>query len=221
MAKLAQAYVHLRLFEVTEGQLNELGHATEAIAAEVAQRVYRREIFIDVELEGGSLKCRVTAIGLLFAAYGVIADYKGFKDSITEMCKDAREYAYDVCGEVIKITGASKNEIVSVQRRPMTPGRLSRVIERLERLDAAGGTLNERQRHQEMQKILQMLEAIKSGLTAKEVDLLDTVLEYRHLPPSQQAPLQVPEGRPDMPRVGITPAKRLRYHNRIVVPAKT
>ena len=39
MAKLAQAYIHLRAREVSEERLNEFGHETDRIAAEIAQRV--------------------------------------------------------------------------------------------------------------------------------------------------------------------------------------
>jgi hypothetical protein len=235
MAKLAQAYVHLRPFELTQAGLNEIGHATERIATEVAQRVYKVEITIDVDLEAGSFKGRVTAIGLLFGVYGVVADYKGFKESIGEMCKDAREFAYDVCGEVLKLTGASEKQVVKVEKRTMTPGRLSRVIKRLEWLDEAGGTISESQKHQEMQKIVRELELIKRDLSPREVDLLERALEYLDLPPAQQAPSNWPDIQAELPRVAIRqgyedvklargdaqpePKKLIRYHNTIGVPS--
>src|SRR5262249_43360679 len=113
-----------------------------------------------VDLEAGSLKARITVIGsIVVFLYTVIADYKGFKEGIGELCKDAREYAYDVCGGVLQLTGASEKEVVKIEKRTMTPGRVSRVIDRLEKLEAAASALNERQRHQEVQKILRELKA--------------------------------------------------------------
>jgi len=231
MAKLAQAYIYLRPFEVSEPRLIGFARATEATAAEVAQRVYDVEISIDVDLEAGSLKARITVIGSIAVfLYAGIADYKGFKESIGELCKDAREYAYDVCGGVLRLTGASEKEMVKTEKRTMTPGRASRVIDRLEKLEATRSTLNERQRHQEVQKILRALKAIEKDLTSDEVALLDKALqhnkEYRNLPPWQKPQSQLPDLPAEMPRVGITvesaaaPAKRLRYRNRIVVRQK-
>jgi len=118
MAKLAQAYIYLRPFEVSEPRLIGFARATEATAAEVAQRVYDVEISIDVDLEAGSLKARITVIGSIAVfLYTGIADYKGFKESIGELCKDAREYAYDVCGGVLRLTGASEKEMVKTEKR--------------------------------------------------------------------------------------------------------
>src|SRR5262249_24416733 len=157
-------YIHLRPYELTQGRLNELGPATELVAREVAQRVYQIEVTLDVLLEGGSLWVRIRVVGSIFlTVYGAIADYKGFKDSISELCKDAREFGYDVCGEVLKLTGASEKQILRVEKRTMTPGRLSRVIQSVEKLKTES-TVDALQRDRELTKILRELRAIRRGL---------------------------------------------------------
>jgi len=198
MAKLAQAYIHLRPYELTQGRLNELGPATELVAREVAQRVYQIEVTLDVLLEGGSLWVRITVVGSIFlTVYGAIADYKGFKDSISELCKDAREFGYDVCGEVLKLTGASEKQILRVEKRTMTPGRLSRVIQSVEKLKTES-TVDALQRDRELTKILRELRAIRRDLTPQEAELLEKVFREADFP------LQLPNERADIPRVGLT-----------------
>jgi hypothetical protein len=83
VAQLAQSYIHLRPFRISQSNLHELGRTTDRIASEVAQRIYGPGIEVDVRLEEGSLKGWVTAIGtIVFGAYTGIASYKDFKDNI-------------------------------------------------------------------------------------------------------------------------------------------
>jgi hypothetical protein len=239
MTQLAQAYIHLRPYEISRERLQRLGRSTDRIAYEAALRVYGRTVTVDVTLEEASLKGRVTVLGALLVGYGVIADYKGFKESIGELCKDAREYAVDVCGEIVKEARATKNQVYRTERRLKTPGKLDRLIARLERLNSAGERLSRADYQKELDSIRHEWQLIERDLSQNEVALVAKALAFENLPPLTQLPKRVP--RKEMPPVAIRSeremadlfsqnmvpldsktakppgGKQLKYHNAFVV----
>jgi hypothetical protein len=135
MTEIAEAYIHLRPFSVSESTLRAIGRSADSIAYSVAREIYGPTVNIEVKLEAGSLKGRIMVIASsAFLLYGGIADYKGFKESVAEMCADARSFGADVCGKFTKAAGASKRQVYRTERRLKTLGRIARVIDRLERL---------------------------------------------------------------------------------------
>lgn len=70
----------------------------------------------------------------MLAGTSHIADYKGFKESIVEICEDAKEFAIDVCGPFVKKAGVPKEDVYRFERRLKTPGKLLRISKRLDKL---------------------------------------------------------------------------------------
>ncbi len=93
-----------------------------------AADIYGGGVEVDVQIEEGSLITRITVVGgLLLGAYSTIADYKGFKDRVVEMCDDAREFAVDVCSPFVKKAGVPNEDVYRFERRLKTPGKLYRL----------------------------------------------------------------------------------------------
>ena len=109
MTNLAQAYIHLKPYPASERKIRSLGRYATRVAIKAAADIYGGGVEVEVQIEEGSLITRITVAGsLLLGAYSVIADYKGFKESVVEMCDDAREFAVDVCGPFIKKAGRAE-----------------------------------------------------------------------------------------------------------------
>ncbi len=114
MAQLAQAYVHLRPYEIDLETINRLGIASQERAIAAARAIYRGNVTVDVRLEEGSTRFWGTVLGTLGAlniGYGVIANYKGFKDSIIAMSEDAQKFGTVVNEAFTKDAGAQKSQI--------------------------------------------------------------------------------------------------------------
>jgi hypothetical protein len=208
MAQLAQAYVHLRPYRVTRGLLDELGDYTEQTAIEAIKRIYGGNVTVEIKIEEGSLKAWVTVLGVLYVGadiahktYGTIADYKGFKDSIVELCKDAREFGVDVCGAVTAKSGASESQIFRTEKRRKTPGRLARLIEHLEQVDQLQGKLSKGELARQMEMVRRELAVIERDLTPEESDVLHRYLQFENIPPLRQVPGNAPRLR--MPKAAI------------------
>lgn len=124
MTELAQAYIHLKPYSASRRDIQSLGRYAKRIAVRAAADIYGGEVEIEVQIEEGSLVTRVTVVGSIFsvllATYGFVANYKGFKEGVVEMCGDAREFAVDVCTPFIKKAGVPNEEVHRSERRLKT-----------------------------------------------------------------------------------------------------
>jgi hypothetical protein len=194
MTELAQTYVHLRPYEIDAERINHLGIATQERAIAAARQFYRGNVTIDVRLEEGSARLWVTVAGVLSAlniGYGAVADYKGFKDSIVAICEDARKFGTFVSGAFSKDAAATLSQIYRIERRLKVPGKIKRIIVKLETLENA--KLSETELRVQLAEVQQELRQIEKELSPQEVAGLHQVLLHfenafplRELPPSQR-----------------------------------
>jgi hypothetical protein len=212
--------------------LNRLGRQAEKIAIQAAENVYGGGVTVDVLLEEGSLKTWVSITGAL-AIYGAIANYKGFKESVAEMCKDAREYSVDVCGAFAQAAKVNPGQVFRVERRLKTPGKLSRVLKKLEQLDKAAETMGTDKLQAQIREVQDELVAVQSELTE--------ALVFENLPMIRERPRN---RRPEQFKVALKPEeeyepmllqldnsvdsskvrpseKKMVFHQKVYVPART
>jgi hypothetical protein len=204
MAQLAQTSIHLRPYEITRRRLDELGDYVQEIARNAARAVYGGNVTIDVKLEGGSLKVWVTVGGIinaLYIGYGVVADYKGFKEGIVELCSEAREFGIDVCGAFTQKAGASKRQIYRVEKRLKAPGKINRLIKKLESLDRMANTLSKAEMRRQLDSVKRDLDLLEKDMTSEEIEGLQNSLKFKNLPPLRDLP-ERQQGR-EMPKAAL------------------
>ena len=135
MAQLAQGYIHLRPYRV-ETELQALGKSIDEISFEIARRIYGQGIEVDVRLEEGTLRGWITVIGTIaLTTYTVIAEYKGFTESVPLLCDKARSFGFEVCEQFIERNDAKSQQVFRVERKLKTPGRINRLLKRVKKLD--------------------------------------------------------------------------------------
>ncbi len=224
MARLAQTSIRFRSYEISAARFERLSVEIDAVAARVARQIYGPSVEVDVVIEAGSLLIRITVIGsILWGTYDAISKYPDFKGDLGELVKDAQDYGSAIVDEVLKVTGQKKPD--SVAKRDMTPGKISRIIEKLERVKELEKHVPKRVIQEELQQISRDVQAIERDLAPQELKQIDEVLESRGLPPLEKLPRPVVredlsaivrerEGfaRPPKPR-----RQKLRHHNRFVV----
>jgi hypothetical protein len=145
---------------------------------------------------------------------------------------DAQTFATDVCEGVLEIANVSKKQLVRVEKRTMTPGRLSRVIKELDQLNTA--RLNKDEAERKIRRISHELRIIQRDLSPQEMERLNEILPFENPPPFAEVPGEDSDVRVEMPRVArraepmhvlvgneesVEPdgSKRLRYHNTFIV----
>lgn len=229
MAQLAQAYIHLKPYAASDQKLKTLGRTTKRLAVAAARRVCGGDVDIIVELEEGSLRTRITVIGAIIGIYSTVANYSGFKQSVTELCDDAQKFAVDVCHPFVKKAEANEDQLYRFERRLKTPGKLKRLSRRLERLQRQTSDLSPKNLAKELAAARYDLDQIIEDISPKELELIKKALASPNLPPPNKWP------RAEQPKALLKPsevqvsmfedtsekieaARRLVYRSRTSVP---
>jgi hypothetical protein len=198
VTQLAQAYIHLKPYSASDKHVRSLGRYAKRLAVKTAADIYGGDVEIEVQIEEGSLITRVTVIGsILLGSYGFVANYKGFKEGVVEMCSDAQEFAVDVCKPFIKKAGVPKEDVYRFERRLKTPGKLYRLSKRLEKLEHSVEALSPRDVRQELGNLRLELASIEEQLTPEERQALEPILKRPKLPAPREWPIV------DEPKVAV------------------
>lgn len=221
MANLGQAYIHLKPYEASDRQIRSLGRFAKRTAIKAASEIYGGNVIVEVELEEGSLIVRVTVIGGIFlGVYSTVADYKGFKESVVELCDDAREFAVDVCVPFVKKAGVPNEDVYRFERRLKTPGKLYRVSRRLAKLEKSVNELSPAAVQKELAKVRADLDAATHDLSAQEKAAIESKIRPRKLP----RPQKWPEAEPPKLAVRDEDAEQAHFfdeqHSKEATPAK-
>lgn len=228
MARLAQTSIRFREYEIGPTEFERLSVEIDAAAARVAGEIYGPEVEVDVVVEAGSLLVRITVIGgLLLGTYDAISKYKDFREGVELLVHDAEKYGSAIVNEVVKMTGVRKPD--SVAKRDMTPGRISRVIEKLEEIRDLEKHTPKHVLQERLREIARDVQAIERDLQPQELKQVNQVLESGGLPPLEKLPKPDYDDRRAIVRErfesGRSPARerrqKLRHHNRFVVGDKT
>jgi hypothetical protein len=176
VTRIAEAYLHLKPFEVSHELLPSLGEEVSGIAAGAAWELFDPNSEIEIRLEIGSLKIWATVFDMLFGSYHAVAEYPDFKHGAHEIAADAAEmivhaktYGDRVIQGFLKEKSVPPRNVYWTERRTMTPGKLYRLVKREERLAING-------RHLSRADVEREKEAIE-GLAFQVLD---------DLPPDQQ-----------------------------------
>ncbi|MEL3889480.1 hypothetical protein V6B08_04365 [Ferrovibrio sp. MS7] len=179
MTALAEAYIHLRHYQYTTSYLNEIQERAERIARPIIAGLYTEPVDLEIRIEEGSLKIWLTVFGVLGAAYHGIAVYSEFKKSITELVKDAREFSDSILDDFLPEINATPPQIYRTERRLKTPGKIHRIINRVEKLKDRMGGMNSQDVEIELNKILGELYKIQKDLSEEEIKFLLSSIEIK------------------------------------------
>jgi hypothetical protein len=233
MVQLAEAYVRLRPYYVSEERLSRLGNATDEFARIGALEFYEQPVKIVVELIEGTLSTKVKVAGTIFATgFTIYAGIDGAINTTERLCKSANLFGNYVCSAFIKEAQGKPEQVERVERRLKTPGKLRRVLKRMERLDMNAPRMSKEELEAELHRAKLQLENVIKDLGDDDRRVLEN-LEFRRLPPYHDWPtrgdlIEAPrvalprlEGRRSEPRLLIgnkdvlreKSRPRLEYHN--------
>ncbi|MDR6294308.1 hypothetical protein E9232_006862 [Inquilinus ginsengisoli] len=182
MSRIAQAYIH---FSISPDNLASWGEEAEQLSYEIASSIFPENVEIIIELELGSLRSRITVIGvlgILFTAYQGIASYSDFKNSISEMVEDAQEFSSLFNEQFIENVAAPQSSVLNRQRRTETPGRVNRALLRLEAVERDISTLSNNEVREELEKIAKLLRTALDDMDDEERNRAVKIIADRHLP---------------------------------------
>lgn len=188
MAQLAEAYFHLKRIDLDQKAIWSLGDYLSARSREIALQHFPEECELTVHLSPGSLRGWLT-LGAALTLYGAIADYKGFKESISEIISDGQKFSQSVLDALPKRPEVSGAVIYRQERRKKTIGQIKRLIDRRERLEANRPHLSQEIIRQEelaiehlLQRILVEVEPSERAVLRRLLGQVDPALPVEEVP---------------------------------------
>ncbi|MEZ2406289.1 hypothetical protein AB6806_05690 [Bosea sp. RCC_152_1] len=222
MAQLAEAYFHVRRVSLSVVELKQLGDDASKIAAKTALEFFPPDTILDVRLAEGSVRGWITVIGALtIPIYGVVADYKGFKESVTEIISDGRKFSELVTESITSAKELEGARIYRRERRTKTPGKIKRIIEKRQWLEEHRRQLSAGDAAHVDHEIEQMLQSVLADIEPAARAAMREALgeDVPHIPLSEEARIAVRPTRgvqePLLLRLDSTePAPETDYHRR-------
>jgi len=136
MTKLAELYINLDVCaspeekEAVINYLSEVGHR-------YANEYFRHGSSISLEVEDGSLKIWLTVLGGLYLSIG---QYGSFRAGLDFLAEDARSFGDTVKGSFFREANVPNHKITRVERRLGIPGKINRLLRKLEKMEEADTT---------------------------------------------------------------------------------
>ncbi len=136
MSVLSQAYIHLKV-EASLYELEAVEEYLSFIGKKFALELYGNNLDVNVRIEEGSLKTWVTTAGFIYAG---IAGYGSFRSGIDHMNHDGRAFGELVSSAFIEKANVDKERVYRVERRLGVPGKIKRLLVRIDKLQKATHT---------------------------------------------------------------------------------
>ena len=199
MTRLAETYLRLDI-RLAEPEILELRAYLQERAFTFAEGLFGQAPEVAVRVEEGSITVRLIVAGVLITG---ISQYGSFRSGMDYLVKDAGKFSERVL-QGVKNSGVSEAEIGRFERRLGTPGKIQRIIRRLNRLEARGRDLSKADYEREIQSIRRGLQSILRGVDNKRDH--DLILDglTKELKARSPKPLPAP-GPGELPVVGLRP----------------
>lgn len=133
MSILSQAYLNLTI-DASEIEIEAVRSYLSDIGRSYGIEIYGREIEIQVRVEEGSLKTWVTVAG---AIYVVVAGYGSFRSGVDHLVLDARHFGEIIASRFIEDANIDEGKVYRVERRLGIPGRIRRLLVKIEKIEQA------------------------------------------------------------------------------------
>ncbi len=164
MTKLSEAYIHLKV-DASLYELEAVQEYLSFIGNKYALELYGQELDIQVRVEEGSLKAWVTAAGIIYAG---VAGYGSFRSGIDHLANDAKVFGEIVSSSFIEEAKIDKEKVYRVERRLGVPGKIKRLLTKINRLERANYTNSIVQKElgglrEEIQEIVNQIDSEKDA----------------------------------------------------------
>lgn len=133
---LSQAYIHIEsdLLDSEEKAIEYKKRLTE-FATSRSSFFLSPDAPIEIELEDGSLKARVTVMGTLLLVLQGISNYKDFREGIQLLYSDAKRVTEYIISESLFMAGARQEKAIRIEARVGIIGSIQKIINQLDAIN--------------------------------------------------------------------------------------
>ncbi len=152
---LSQAYIHVEPTLLnTDEDISSFKNKIEEFTRSRSTFYLHPEVSIEVELEDGSLKARITVMGTIALLMQGIASYPDFREGICLLCNDSKRLAEYVVSESQFLTGSKHADVIRLEARTGIVGSIQKVISQLEKIRiGSGGKLSAKELTTKLERV--------------------------------------------------------------------
>jgi hypothetical protein len=132
---LSQAYIHI------ESDIMESDERMESFERKITEFTKSRSAFfmspdapIEIELEDGSLKARITIMGTICLLLQGISNYKNFREGIQLIYSDSKRMTEYIIAESVFLAGARQEKVMRIEARVGVIGSVQKIINQLDQI---------------------------------------------------------------------------------------
>jgi hypothetical protein len=151
-AVLAEMYIQLSL-QAEEQHMEQLADVLEHFATYEGRKIYGPEVSLNLILEEGSLRARAIILGTL----AIISRYGDFRSGVDALVHDAKQFSERVSEQFVGEARIPTDEVLRIERRLGTPGRLQRLLKEIDQLGDNPSPGKARRAHEELVSLLMEL----------------------------------------------------------------
>lgn len=188
MARIVRVKLFIADFPVDLEVLERLAEVGGAVARLSSEENFNIPVEVDLDLAEGSLELAGVVIGTLFSTYYAVGKYKAFKESVVEICEDAKTFGDTFCDKFLQKARISKSQISKQKVEVQTPERLRALLDELERLDGKWQALSEGSRTVVLARAASKLDRVLRDLNDADRSAVVASLSFEALPPYTQWP---------------------------------
>lgn len=133
MTKIAETYIHLKLDATDELRIKVKDFLYRRGNA-LAKEVFPADVTVSATVEDGSIKARLTVMGVIYLIFSGISNYGSFRSGIDHIVKDAKRFSHYVISDFVKETAVSHDKVIRLEKRLGVPGMIQRLFKRIDRL---------------------------------------------------------------------------------------
>ncbi len=136
---LCQAYIHVEPDEITQELTTQLQNHLESFVKTRVDFFLYSETDINIELQEGSIKLRITVFGTMMALFSAVANYPEFRSGAISMYDDVKRLSEYVISESVFSTKAKHHQIIRVEARTGVIGSTRKIISKLDMVNNNNG----------------------------------------------------------------------------------
>lgn len=132
---LSQAYIHVEPTELeTEEQLLAFKNHISEFARSRTNFYLHPSVSIEIEIEEGTLKTRITIMGTIFLLMQSVSNYPDFREGVSLIYNDSKRLAEYMVSEAQFFAGSKHQDVIRLEARTGVVGSLQKVILQLEQI---------------------------------------------------------------------------------------
>lgn len=156
---LCQAYIHIDkdLKKISDRDLERIKANLVAYISQRAEHFLYPETEVEIQVDDGSIKSKMSVLGTIAALYAGIANYGSFREGVKLIYSDVKHLSEMIISESMYSFDARSDRTIRIEARVGIIGSLNKIVRKLEFLEVHSGDMS-------MDKVIETIASVHSDI---------------------------------------------------------